>query len=164
MSTCSHHYTSVNAFHLVLWKLTSTLRVYGCEETPCPQQFLERKAFNWGYLTVQRFPPLLSWQETWLYACRHGAGEGAESSMSWSSDSRRRLCHTGQTWMYGTSKPSSSTGTLSSIHPIVSFFMGQVFKHMGPFLFNPKLRAPNVVNYPLGKSFGRGFKPIESCY
>jgi hypothetical protein len=34
-----------------------------------------------GWLTVQRFSPLSSWQEAWQYAGRHGAGE-AEGSIS----------------------------------------------------------------------------------
>ena len=41
---------------------------------------LIRKAFNWGWLTIQRFGPLLSWQEAWQHAGRHGAGEVAENS------------------------------------------------------------------------------------
>jgi hypothetical protein len=42
---------------------------------------LLQKTFNWGWLTVQRFNPLLSGQEAWQHAGRHGAG-GAESSTS----------------------------------------------------------------------------------
>lgn len=33
------------------------------EETPQPQHLLERKIFNWGLHTVQRFSLLTSWQE-----------------------------------------------------------------------------------------------------
>ena len=48
-----------------------------------------KKTFHWGWLTVQRFSPLSSWQETWQCAGRHGAG-GAESSMSRSEGSQER--------------------------------------------------------------------------
>ena len=34
--------------------------------------------------------PLLSWQEAWQHAGRHGAGEVAESSMASSAGSRRK--------------------------------------------------------------------------
>jgi len=36
-------------------------------------------------LQVQRFSPLLSWQEEWWYTGRHGTGETAESSTSGSA-------------------------------------------------------------------------------
>ena len=43
---------------------------------------LIQETFNWGWLTVQTFSPLSSWQQTWWHTGRHGAGEGAESSAS----------------------------------------------------------------------------------
>lgn len=45
---------------------------------PWLQQLLQRKMFNWGWHTVQKFSPLSSWQEAWWHANRHGAGEVAE--------------------------------------------------------------------------------------
>jgi hypothetical protein len=33
--------------------------LYCCEETPWPQQFLQRKTLNWGWLTIQSFSSLL---------------------------------------------------------------------------------------------------------
>lgn len=48
--------------------------------------------FNWAGLQFQRLSPLSSWLETWQQASRHGCGEGAESSISLSSGSKRRLC------------------------------------------------------------------------
>jgi hypothetical protein len=46
-------------------------------------------------LQFQRLRPLSSWQEAWQRAGRHGAGEGAENSTSWSVGSRRRLSSAG---------------------------------------------------------------------
>jgi hypothetical protein len=49
-------------------------------------------------LQFQRFSPLSSWQETWWYPGRHGAGKGAESS----TGSRRGFL----TWASETPKPT----------------------------------------------------------
>ena len=56
---------------------------------------------------VQRFSPLSPWQEAWRCAGRPGAGEGAESSASGSTGSRRGQWHTGGlAWASETSKPA----------------------------------------------------------
>lgn len=53
----------------------------------------KKKAFDWGWLTVQRSRLLSSWREAWHHAGRHGAGERAESStfQSTGSSERERL-------------------------------------------------------------------------
>jgi hypothetical protein len=51
---------------------------------------LIRATFNWGWLQVKKFGPLLSRQEAWQYPGRHGVG-GAESSTSDPKANRRRL-------------------------------------------------------------------------
>ena len=45
-------------------------------------------------LRFQRFSPLSSWQEAWQHPGRHGTGEGAERSRSWSKLSQKEtlLC------------------------------------------------------------------------
>ena len=52
---------------------------YCCEKTLWWQLF----SFNWGWLTVQRFSLLSSWQETWCLISRCG-GE-VKSSTPWSA-------------------------------------------------------------------------------
>ena len=49
-----------------------------CEETLWTPQLLWRKTFSWGWFTLQRFSPLLSWWEAWRHASRHGARHRAE--------------------------------------------------------------------------------------
>jgi hypothetical protein len=46
--------------------------------------YFNKKVFIWGGadLQFQRFSPLLSWQETWWHADRHGPGDVAENSAS----------------------------------------------------------------------------------
>lgn len=53
-----------------------------------PQQFLQRKRFNWDWLEFQKFSPLFSWQCTG----KNSSGEGAEGSIACSIGSRRNLC------------------------------------------------------------------------
>lgn len=50
---------------------------------------LIKKAFNWRWLTFQRFSTLPSWQEAWQYSGRHGAGVVAKSSPSRLADGRK---------------------------------------------------------------------------
>jgi hypothetical protein len=50
----------------------------------------KEKHFVEAGLQVQRFSPLLPWQEAWWHAGRHGAGEGAKSFTSVSAVSRKR--------------------------------------------------------------------------
>ena len=47
------------------------------------------KHFIGAGLQFQRFSPLSSWQEAWQCAGRHGAGEGAESSVSHSEGKQK---------------------------------------------------------------------------
>ena len=62
----------------------------------------KEKLLNGAGLEFQRFSPLSSWQEGWQCVSRHGAG--AKSSISWSTDSKERLCATlGIAWAYETS-------------------------------------------------------------
>ena len=51
-----------------------------CEQGNVPK---EQHLIGAG-LQLQRFSPLSSWWEAWQHPGRHGAGEGAESSTSWS--------------------------------------------------------------------------------
>jgi hypothetical protein len=67
--------------------------------------FVWRKTFNWGWLTVHRFS-LWTWQEAWWPTGRHGAGEEAESSASGPTGSRKREWATGLDWAPQTSKPT----------------------------------------------------------
>lgn len=53
----------------------------------------KRKKFIGAGLWFQRFCPLLSRQETCLYAGRHGAIEDAESSLSGSESIRKRMSY-----------------------------------------------------------------------
>lgn len=53
------------------------------------QQLLERKAFNWPGLLVQK--SIVLRRETWWHTSRGGAGEGAESSTSGSTARREVL-------------------------------------------------------------------------
>ena len=46
---------------------------------------LIKKTFNGDWRRVQRFSPLLSWQEAWWCVDRHGVEEGALSSTSGSA-------------------------------------------------------------------------------
>lgn len=62
--------------------LSSVLGFYCSEETLWPLKFLQRKIFNWSWLTVQRLSSLLLWLEAWQHATRYGAGEVSESSIS----------------------------------------------------------------------------------
>ena len=88
----------------------------------------------------QRFYTLLSWQKAWHHLGRHDAGEGAESSTSWSEGSRERvwlLC-TGQS--LSTRSPQSpptqwhtssnqATPTPTRLHlPIVPLPKPSIFK------------------------------------
>jgi hypothetical protein len=101
-------------------------------------------------LPLQSFRPSSSWWGAWRHTGRHGAGEVAESSTSWSTGSRKRRCATlGIAWAQETSKPTPTvTHFLQQGHtysnkttpPIVPLYMGQAFKYMspwGPFLFKP---------------------------
>lgn len=76
-----------------------------------------KKIFKCGWLTAQRFSPPPSWQEAWQPTGQHGAGEGADSSTSWSAGSRRETVSVtlGLAWAYMTSKPAfTMRHTLSS--------------------------------------------------
>jgi hypothetical protein len=59
------------------------------EKTLWPLQLLLKKDINWAVLMFQRYSPLLSWQEAWWHALRHGAGEVAES-FTYGSLARRK--------------------------------------------------------------------------
>ena len=48
-----------------------------CEETSQPRQLLQRKTFNWAWLTVSELYSIT--QEAWWHAGSHGPEEGAES-------------------------------------------------------------------------------------
>jgi hypothetical protein len=88
-------------------------------------------------LHIQRFSPLLSWQETFPW-WKHGAGKAAESSTSWLVGPRR-LCGTlGIAWVYETSKPAST----------VTHFLQQSHTHSKATPPNsPTLYGPNIQTY-----------------
>ena len=71
--------------------LLSSPELHGCKlvdhclsqcSTAAKRHHDHSKASNWGWLTVQRFIPLLAWWEAWWLEGRHGAGEVTESSIS----------------------------------------------------------------------------------
>jgi hypothetical protein len=103
---------------------------------PWPRQLLWKEACNWGWLTVQRYSPLLSWRETWWHAGRHDAREGAESS-TWSTCSQQKVTAAlGLAWTLKTSKPS----------PLVNFFFNKV-------IFTPITPHLLIVPLPIGQAF-----------
>ena len=100
--------------------------------------------------------PLSSWWKTWQLPSRQSAGKGAESSTSWSTGSRRRLCATlGIAWAYAISKPlppivthflQQATPTLTRSHLLVmSLYGSSIFK------------LPQVWTICLGNSIHWGF-------
>ena len=52
-------FQSIHKIYLIPEHFSTSLfyGFYCCEETLGPQQLLQRKAFNWGWLTVQRLSP-----------------------------------------------------------------------------------------------------------
>lgn len=54
-------------------------------------QLLQRKPFNWCWLTVQSLRPLLSWQGAQQHAGTCGAGEVVKCYTSGCSGSRKRV-------------------------------------------------------------------------
>lgn len=79
--------------------LLSSPELHGCElvdhclsqcSTAAKRHHDHSKASNWGWLTVQRFIPLLAWWEAWWLEGRHGAGEVTESSTSRWTGIRKR--------------------------------------------------------------------------
>ena len=100
---------------------------------------LKRKTFNWSWLKDSEVSPLLPWQ----LVGRHGAGEGAESSTSWSAGSRRVRSTLGIAWAYPPewhtfSNKATPTPTRSHLL-IVLLPMDQALKHesMGTILIQP---------------------------
>jgi hypothetical protein len=89
------------------------------------------KVFNLGWLTVSEL--IYCW-EAWRHAGRHGAGKGAEFSVS--IRKQQRLCHTALSLSIEL-KAHSHRDTLAPVRPYLLII---VFKHMnlwGPFLLNP---------------------------
>jgi hypothetical protein len=57
---------------------------------------LIKTTFNWGWLTVSEVQPIIIMVGGMVAAGRHGPGEGAKSSTSWSKGNRKEtVCHTG---------------------------------------------------------------------
>lgn len=81
----------------------------------------------------------------WQHAKRHGIGERADRSTSWSTGSIRRDCHTGHGLsIYDTQSPtpqyytssSKATSTPIRLHFLMELFpMGQAFIHMNIIIF-----------------------------
>ena len=94
-------------------------------------------------LQNQRFTPLSSWWGAWQCAGRHGAREGAESSMWIHRQQKETVCHTGTSLSIYDLKDHPHNGTLPPTRPhplIVPLPMDQTFKHMSlrvPSLFKP---------------------------
>jgi hypothetical protein len=127
-----YHVTPINHFGKSLLCWTATIHDHGVLAEVF--NWHEETTFNWGWLTVQRFSPLSSWQEAWQRPGIYGAGGCAESSTSWSEVSRKGLCVTlGVAWNL---KAWLHCDTLLSTRPhlwIVPLSMGL----LGPLLFKP---------------------------
>lgn len=100
-----------------------------CEETPGPWQLLWKKAFNWGWLTGQKFSPLSVWWETCHHTGRCDAGEIAGSPVSGFIGSRKRES-LGLEWAfqslkaypqgYASSNKTTSSNPLKQCHLLVT--------------------------------------------
>ena len=79
--------------------------------------FYKRKYLIGVDLQFQKFSPSSSWQETWLCASKHGAGDGTENPTSRSAGTTETVCHTGNSLSIGDLKANPHSGTLPPTRP-----------------------------------------------